>query len=200
VWGALYSWETAMMVDGKWSDDDRNASDWTQPAWSANTTSGNTNNGGLGANNHGICPPNWHVPTDGEWGDLFNAMESVAAGQTHNTDTGYRGVDAGARGKSKCMCASGSCNTDKNVSWRYYSTESAWGTDFYGFRVLSSGYREHSGSDFALRGSYAYFWSSSARSDVSAWYRGFYNSQAIVTRTGANRSYGFSVRCIRDNG
>jgi uncharacterized protein (TIGR02145 family) len=202
VWGALYSWETAMMVDGKWSDDNRNSSAWAEPAWSSKGDSGNTNNGGRGANGHGICPPNWHVPTDGEWGELLNAMESTSALLTHNTGTGYRGANAGARGKSKCMCApaSGGCATDENVSWQHYNNESARGTDFYGSRVLPSGYRNVNGSNFDYRGDYAYFWSSSANSDVSAWCRTFYYDQASVSRSFYTpRSYGFSVRCIRNN-
>jgi uncharacterized protein (TIGR02145 family) len=199
VWGALYSWETAMMVDGKWSDDDRNSSTWTQPATSNNSAFGNTNNGGRGANNHGICPPSWHVPTDAEWGELLNAMESTSASLTHNTDSGIRGLDAGTRGKSKCMCASGNCATDENVSWYYYSTASAQGTDDYGFRVLPSGYRTDSGSNFGNRGSHAFFWSSSASTGADAWYRIFYYDDARVARYSVGYSFGYSVRCIRDN-
>jgi uncharacterized protein (TIGR02145 family) len=199
VWGALYSWETAMMVDGKWSDDNRNTSDWTQPATSATAGSGHTNNGGLGANNHGICPPNWHVPTDGEWGELLNAMESTSESLTHNTGTGYSGLDAGTRGKSRCMCASGSCATDENVRWSYHSSAIVRGTDFYGFRVLPAGYRTDNGSYFYGRGSRAYLWSSSAYNSARAWRRSFYYNEARVHRDSRNRSFGYPVRCIRDN-
>jgi uncharacterized protein (TIGR02145 family) len=196
AWGALYSWETAMMVDGKWSDDNRNSSGWTEPAASTYTTSSNTNNGGRGANGHGICPPNWYIPTDAEWGDLLNAMES-GSGTTHNTGFGSIGTNAGARGKSKCMCIPGSCATDQNVSWDYYSTTSVRGIDVYGFRALPTGYRRDTGSDFNNRGKYAYFWSSSS-AGPGAWFRRFSHSSYQVYRASYRRSYGFSVRCIRD--
>jgi uncharacterized protein (TIGR02145 family) len=196
VWGALYSWETAMMVDGKWSDDNRNSTAWgSEPTYATGSSSGNTNNAGKGANSHGICPPNWHVPTDGEWGDILDAMES-GAGTTHNTGTGRRGSDAGLRGKSKCACASGGCNDDTNVSWYYYS--STLGTDVYGFRALPAGRRHPSGSNFNDRGIVTSLWTSSAYSSTFAWVRTFFYNYATVYRNADSRSYGFPVRCIRD--
>ena len=196
VWGALYSWETAMMVDGKWSDDNRSATGWSEPGYSTNTGSANTNNGGRGANGHGICPSNWHVPTDGEWGDILNAMETESGTKDHNSNTGYRGTAAGSRGKSVCTCASNGCNNDTDVSWSYYASNQ--GTDVCGFRVLPAGLRLDDGSYFANRGYLAYFWSSSAASSTNAWYRIFHYYYATVARTNNLRSYGFSVRCIRD--
>jgi uncharacterized protein (TIGR02145 family) len=72
------------------------------------------------------------------------------------------------------------------------------GTDDFGFRVLPSGYRHPNGSFFANRGYYAYLWSSSAYDGTHALYRYFYYGYATVTRNTNYRSYGFSVRCIRD--
>jgi uncharacterized protein (TIGR02145 family) len=196
VWGALYSWETAMMVDGKWSNDDRNATGWSEPAYSANTGTGNTNNGGRGANSHGICPPNWHVPTDAEWGEVLNSMESNPANQTHNSGEGTMGVHAGTHGKSVCRCASrdDGCATDANVSWPY----GGGGTDAFNFRVLPAGNRNYTGSYFFSRGHHAEFWSSSAYDGSSAWYRVFNYTNDTVVRYSNYRSFGFSVRCIRD--
>jgi uncharacterized protein (TIGR02145 family) len=190
------------MVDGKWSNDSRNSSAWgNEPTYGTNTTSGNTNNGGRGGGNHGICPPSWHIPTDAEWGELLNAMESISGTPTHNTGTGERGADAGARGKSTCMCSFGICNTDEIVSWTFDNTTSAWGTDFYGFRALPSGNRGYAGVVFAGRGAGANFWSSSASSNTFAWHRLFHYTRARVTRNYTNsfRSYGMSVRCIRNS-
>jgi uncharacterized protein (TIGR02145 family) len=193
VWGALYTWETAMMVDGKWSNDTRDNTAWgSDPPTSASTNTGNTNNDGRGANGHGICPAGWHVPTDGEWGDLLNVMETGT--KNHNTSTGWIGTNAGTIAKSKCMCSSGSCNNDENVSW----SNGTVGTDVYGFRVLPSGYRGNDGSYFYNRGSNAYFWSSSAYDGSYAWHRQFYYSYATVGRGPTYRSYGFSVRCMKN--
>jgi uncharacterized protein (TIGR02145 family) len=72
------------------------------------------------------------------------------------------------------------------------------GTDDYGFCILPAAYRSNSGSYFNYRGYYAYFWSSSAYSSTNAWRRYFYYNYATVYRINNNRSYGFSVRCVRD--
>jgi uncharacterized protein (TIGR02145 family) len=204
VWGALYTWETAMMVDGKWSDDSHSSTAWgSDPATSTSTGVGNTNNGCRGADNtngHGICPAGWHVPTDKEWGDILNAMES-GSGTTHNNGTSWRGSVAGAKSKSKCMCSysSSRCATDEDVRWQYSSTVPDQGTDAYGFRVLPSGYRHGDGSKYTDRGNFTIIWSSSAYSGTIAWTRGFsYGYPEVSRSTFYSRSYGLSVRCIRD--
>jgi uncharacterized protein (TIGR02145 family) len=206
VWGALYTWETAMMVDGKWTSDTHASSTWSEPAsYGTNTTSGNTQNhgrAGSGAvtDGRGICPPNWHVPTDGEWGSILNAMES-GSGTTHNTSTGYRGEDAGKRGKAVCTVSDNTTAGDTYVkdnlaNWYYNS--STLGTDFYGFRVLPAGRRNYGGSSYSTRGSNAFFWSASANISTMAGVRIYNSSLANVYRGNYNRSYGLSVRCIRD--
>jgi uncharacterized protein (TIGR02145 family) len=198
-----------MMVDGKWTSDTHASSTWSEPAsYGTNTSSANTQNhgrAGSGAvtDGRGICPPNWHVPTDGEWGDVLNEMETStsASARNHNTSAGWKGADAGSLGKAKCTVADNSTSgadyvNDTNANWYYNS--STLGTDAYGFRVLPAGRRNNDGSYFHYRGIYAYFWSSSAHSSTYAWYRDFYCGYATVYRNPSYRSYGFSVRCIRD--
>jgi uncharacterized protein (TIGR02145 family) len=204
VWGALYSWETAMSFDGlgNWSENG------TYNTGAASATGSKFNHGrsaaGSGTSGRGICPPNWHVPTDFEWGVLLDGMES-GGGTVHQnaSGTGQYGTNAGSRGKSSCTCGSGvtgsSCVDDVKSNWRYYSATSVAGIDYYGFRVLPAGYRNFNGSDFDGRGGCAYFWSSSATSAAYAWARAFYYSRAEVFRYyGNGRSWGFSVRCVRD--
>jgi uncharacterized protein (TIGR02145 family) len=194
TWGALYSWETAMLVDGKWSDDNKNSTGWgTEPTYSTNTSAGNTNNGGRGSSKRGICPTNWHVPTDSEWGVMLDAVESANSGgyPGHNSGTGYRGNIAG-----KLLKSSGTGPaTDSSPLW---ANETLPGADQYGFGALPAGYRLFT-SYFYYRGSIAFFWSSSAYSSSLAWYRYISSSSEEVNRWyEAGRSYGYSVRCIRD--
>jgi uncharacterized protein (TIGR02145 family) len=199
VWGALYSWETAMMVDGKWSDDNRNSSSWANP--SASTGDYLSLNGGRGTKPHGICPLNWHVPTDAEWADILDAMEG--SGTAHRgSGAGWKGSYAGYYGKSACNCPSAaSCEGDNgeyaSTSW-YGGSSSKPGDDKYGFRVLPAGRRNGGGSGYGPRGSSAWFWSSSAQNDVYAWDRRIDYDRPDVNRSYTNRSAGFSVRCIRD--
>jgi uncharacterized protein (TIGR02145 family) len=186
VWGALYTWETAMMVDGKWSDDNRNTTTWSNPTADA----GNyvNINGGKGANGHGICPTNWHVPTDAEWADIFDTMEG--SGTAHRNGSGFLGTNAGKYAKSACTGTA----TDSAPLWTDNANR---GTDVYGFRGLPAGYRDYNGSPFDRRGTYAYVWSSSASDGTNAWYRHFRYDLTPVYRFAYNRSYGFYVRCIR---
>jgi uncharacterized protein (TIGR02145 family) len=199
VWGALYTWETAMMVDGKWSDDNRNSTTWSEPRYSSNTNTANTNNAGRGAGNHGICPPNWHVLTDAEWGDLLNVMETGL--KNHNSaTTGYLGTDAGNRGKSKCS-AEPPGYTDLSV---VNDTQAYWydwghlGTDDYGLRVIPSGYRDSGGSYFAERGDYTLMMCSSVIDAKDTYIRFFMGCCDNVLRGIRPRSTGATVRCIRD--
>ena len=198
VWGALYSWETAMSFDGKgaWAE---NA---TYNTGAASATNSQFNHGrsssGSGTSGRGICPPNWHVPTDNEWGIVLDGMESSTGSTVHqNASAGWIGTNAGSRGKSVCTCASNGCNNDTDVSWYYYSSNQ--GTDVYGFRVLPAGSRNANGSNFNNRGNTAYFWSSSAYDSLYAWYRYFAYNYATVRRYYTTRSNGFSVRCIRNS-
>jgi uncharacterized protein (TIGR02145 family) len=202
VWGALYSWETAMSFDGlgNWVE---NA---TYNTGAANEENSKFNHGrtasGSGTGGRGICPPNWHVPTDFEWGEILDAMESNG-GTTHQTapTSDWYGTDACSRGKAACTVGDNSTSGDTYVN----DTQSNWyydagtlGIDYYGFRVLPAGSRNYSGSGFNGRGYVAYFWSSSAYSSTNAWSRYFYYANATVYRYSLNRSYGFSVRCVRD--
>jgi uncharacterized protein (TIGR02145 family) len=204
VWGALYVWETAMMLDGKWTSSAHSNSGWSErTGYGTSTTSTNTQNhgqsdGGATTGGRGICPVNWHVPTDGEWGDVLNAMETGA--KVHNTSAGWIGTGA-SRGMSACSAPSGitSGNTyvnDTQTNW-YYSAQVS-GTDNYKFRVLPAGRRYANGSDFNLRGSYAQFWTSSAYNASNAWKREFnYNTNA-VQHVADTRSYSHTIRCIRN--
>jgi uncharacterized protein (TIGR02145 family) len=200
VWGALYSWETAMSFNGKgnWAATDDIT---TYCTGAANTDNCKLNWGrtatGSGSGGRGICPENWHVPTDFEWGVILDGMESGGGTEHQNaSDTNQYGTNAGSRAKSSCTCGSSTCVDDAKANWYYHATNS--GTDNYGFRVLPAGGRANTGSYFNGRGSSAYFWSSSASSSADAWSRDFYYSMAPVGRYNLNRSYGFSVRCVRD--
>jgi uncharacterized protein (TIGR02145 family) len=201
LYGALYSWETAMMVDGKWSDEAHSNSDFAEPGYSTAQNAGNSNNGAQGGT-RGICPPNWHVPTDAELGDMLNKVS--LNGSDFNNGYGvwlgvYNDGEAGARLKAKCTCPSSNalCMTDAINAWRYIATV-AIGTDVYGFRVVPAGRRQNNGASFSERGYFVSFWSSSAYSGSHAFGRRFDYAYSQVLRNIYERSWGHSVRCVRD--
>ncbi len=166
TWGALYTWEAAVSTDG--------VGTWSEPASSqifTNAASGNPTS----ACSRGICPPGWHVPSDREWGDMLNAVETGT--KNHNTFTGWSGTNAAASLKSSPF------NSSVKQS--------------IGFSLLSAGCRNYNGLIFNIRGSHAYLWSSSG-CITSAWYRSSDNSISTVYRGNITLSYGFSVRCQMD--
>jgi uncharacterized protein (TIGR02145 family) len=190
VYGALYTWETAMMLDGTgtWTEDIK-----ANTAASAGTYNhGRTAHNGAGAGGRGICPPNWHVPTDAEWSLFLDAVEGAGSAHSDASGDDWFGVNAGTKSKAACIGSA----TDDAPLWTNHDSNN--GTDTYGFRVLPAGGRWNDGSYFYNRGAYVAFWSSSAYSDTNACSRAFGYDQAYVAHYTRYRSYGYSVRCIRD--
>jgi uncharacterized protein (TIGR02145 family) len=192
-WGALYAWETAMMLDGKGT--------WTEASGSYCTGAANSDNckinhgrsasSGTAIGGRGICPPNWHVPTDFEFGQLLDAMEG-GDGTVHQTTSvsgSYVGTDAGTRGKARCSGTS----SNTNPVW-----DSGAGTDVFNFRAIAADDRNLDGSNEGKRGLVASFWSSASYDEPLAWRRYFESAHADVNRRRAHRSLGNSVRCVRD--
>jgi uncharacterized protein (TIGR02145 family) len=207
VWGALYTWETAMSLDGRGT--------WTEiavyNAGAANASGstynhGRKNSSGTVTGGRGICPPNWHVPTDNEWGVIFDTMEGAGSSHTAGaTGSAWYGSNAGKRAKAACTAPSGTTTgsvyvNDTTAYW-YYNASNA-GTDDFNFRALPSGYRNASGTNFSSRGSLNFFWASTAYDYISGWTRVLIHDQSKVCRQenvyNYDRTVGYSVRCIRD--
>jgi uncharacterized protein (TIGR02145 family) len=201
VWGALYSWETAMSFNGKggWTENSQHYNTGPANASGAQFNHGRTANGS-GTGGRGICPPNWHVPTDYEWGLILDDMES-GGGNAHSTASTHDwfGTNAGSRAKSKCTAPDGASVTyfsDTQANW-YYSFAHT-GTDVFGFRALPSGSRLYDGNRYKDRGLRAYLWSSSNMNSARSWYCELSSDQSKTRRAYAYRSNGHSVRCLRD--
>lgn len=119
----------------------------------------------------GLAPKGWHVPTDDEWWTLVEYLGGHVAGSKMKEPgtSHWKSPNRGA--------------TNESAS---------------GFSALPGGYR-YSNGGYDDMGYFAYFWSSSPKSDNNgAWYRvlGFDSSGAGRTYTA--KSYGISVRCVRD--
>jgi uncharacterized protein (TIGR02145 family) len=196
TWGALYSWETAMMADGKWNDDSHAFRYWVEPDHSTNTSAGNSNNAGLGDGRHGLCPTGWHVPTDAEWGAVFNSLESGPAG--HNSGYSYNGKTAGLRAKMRCSCPqlkANACVTDLQAAWFDLAVDETAAEP--SLQLLPAGARRFDGLAFEERGLKAALWSSSAYSTGTAWYRRVSHDSGYVYRYVVSRSIGASIRCLK---
>jgi uncharacterized protein (TIGR02145 family) len=116
----------------------------------------------------GICPDDWHIPTDAELFALENYLK-----------------DEGE-----------SCDSDR-TEW----TCSAAGTKLQaggssGMDFPLTGYRDKSGF-FDLRSAFTSIWSSSGSGEF-AWDRGLLIEDGTVGRYADEKTYGSSIRCLKD--
>jgi uncharacterized protein (TIGR02145 family) len=123
------------------------------------------------------CPGGWHLPGDEEWKTMEIAL---GMSQSEAEGTGYRGTDEGKKMKS----TSGWYN-DGN------------GTNSSGFNALPGGYRDSYGS-FNYHGNDGHWWSSTEYSGVRAWRRTLRYDYDQARRNDYYKTYGFSVRCLKD--
>jgi uncharacterized protein (TIGR02145 family) len=199
IYGALYTWETVMMVDGKYADEDRVSVAWSE-SWVSGDYYGagtapsaaiaNINNARGG---RGICPPGWHVPTGYEWANLLDKVEGNST-YTSQSTPGWWGASASVKLKS----ADTYTGTDPgDGSWLYYSAATN-GTNITGFSMAPAGSRTNNGGQFGSRGSTGHYWSSSVSDNNSAWYRHFDYGRVEIYHAMTTRSYGFAIRCVRN--
>ena len=132
--------------------------------------------------NQGVCPNDWHLPTDTEWLTLENEVETGAT--ILASATGWRGTDVGERLKE-----------DGTTHWY---TDAGTNGNSSGFTALPGGYRHFVGGSSGNMRYYGYWWSAAENSSSKAWTRELYRSNATSSRNGYNKSYGYSVRCVRD--
>ena len=144
TYGRLYDWNTA-----------------------SNNTSSSTNPSGV----QGVCPTDWHLPSDAEWKEL--EME-LGMSQAEADNTGGRGTNEGEQLKT-----------------------SSWGgNNSSGFTALPGGKRGTNGS-FHYEGSDVTWWSAT-ESGNDVWRRGLTSSQSDVYRFTDVKGLGYSVRCLKD--
>jgi uncharacterized protein (TIGR02145 family) len=204
TYGALYTWETAMMVDGKYADATKTSTAWDENWVSSNyfplgTAPGSNNNanknnarGGTSekCGGRGICPAGWHVPTDYEWADLLNKVEGNTT-YTSQTGEGWWGT-AGQKMKTSATFT----GTDPgNGSWL---DSGARGNNTSGFSAVPAGLREGNGRFMYHRAYFMLAWSSTVGQAPNVYMRRWLFSMTSVQRVHADRCAGLTVRCVRD--
>ena len=138
----------------------------------------------VSANNQGICPTGWHVPSNGEWTQLEQYVSSQSNYRCSNNSSYIAKALASTTGwnSSTNQCAVGNTPASNNAT---------------GFSAVPAG--GHFGSSFAFSGDDAYFWSSTEYSSSGAYNRGLNKSNADVGSDYYGYKYrGYSVRCLRD--
>jgi uncharacterized protein (TIGR02145 family) len=207
VYGALYTWETAMMVDGKYADNTKSSMAWDESWVSSNTfTTGapgstanakkNNARGGTGnGGGRGICPMGWHVPTDYEWANMLDKVEGNTTFTVSQTATGWWGSTVKATGSKMKSAATYTGADPGDGSWLEHAYR---GTNSTNFSALPAGHREPTGYVLYWRGIGNRIWSSSVVSGSAAWSRNFQYSEVLLERLNFDRAFGFAVRCIKD--
>lgn len=124
------------------------------------------------ANHQGICPDGWRVPREADWTMLFAFVEQdVRVGRDN-----------------------GGLALKSTTGW--IPSEDA-GLDFHGFSALPAGYRD-SERLFSSAGSYARWWSASEATEGDARLVGMSYFSPYVERNFVYKTYGLSVRCLKD--
>lgn len=122
------------------------------------------------ADSRKVCPAGWHVPSDAEWTLLENTLGTYLVAGSRLKETG-------------------------NDHWR--SPYNLDATNESCFTALPGGYRDSNGSFFMLE-DIGYWWSSTQSQTNGSWVRSLSSNSVSVGRSGANNSFGISVRCVKD--
>jgi uncharacterized protein (TIGR02145 family) len=152
---------------------------------------GSSNNNPSGV--QGICPTGWHVPSDAEWTQLVGYI--VAQGFPNSNATNGAG-NALKSCRQLNSPLGGDCNTKEHPRWNSSTTHH--GFDEFGFSALPGGTRYTDGS-LIIPGYHGRWWSSREYSSTHAWFWMISSSQGVVGSNYLNKTWGFSVRCLRDN-
>jgi len=126
----------------------------------------------------GLAPNGWHIPTDAEWNKLVKHLDS--------------GADTTCSGCAQSTIVGGAL---KSITG--WSSPNEGATNSSGFSGLPGGYR-FDGGLFNNIGFYGYWWSATEPFTTNAWTRFVYYSFGGVNRNSFAKSFGISVRCVRD--
>jgi uncharacterized protein (TIGR02145 family) len=205
VYGALYTWETVMMVDGKYADEMKTSTAWdetwvsfnyfplgTAPAAGNNSDRNNARGGAaVKGGGRGICPAGWHVPTDYEWANLLNEVEGNNT-YTKQTGNGWWGTDAGQKLKSAATFT----NTDPgDGSWLAHANTNL---NTCGFALVPAGVRNAATNAVIDRGIREQPHASSVCTNRTSYARSALSYMMNTSRVARLRADGGSVRCVKD--
>jgi len=141
----------------------------------------------------GICPPDWHIPTDSDWRNMLSVFR--AAAQHHLQSYQIYG--------EKWV-------PDQQVTYDNYLSDGAlWRllkeSGSTGFDAVMLGYRDPDGNfsdrDYHFPGKTATFWTSTISGDYAIRVRLYQTDDhdGDIFRLADNRRFAFSVRCVRES-
>jgi uncharacterized protein (TIGR02145 family) len=134
------------------------------------------------ADNKGLCPSGWHVPTEEDWIKLLRTIDPFS-----NPAQGTSGFSGGM------MKSSGTLQQGSGV-WMFPNAEASNGSGFSG---IPGGRRLQDGN-FSPLGFDAYWWSSTEGNLFSAPARSLVYGFGVCNRINNPKRNGLSVRCVKD--
>ncbi len=117
-----------------------------------------------------VCPNGWRVPTSEDWDTLTNFLGGLPV----------------AGGKMK------------DVGTNLWQSPNQNASNSSGFTGLPGGFRNYDGTFFS-NGQSAYFYSSSLDQLGNAKFRGLFYGSESVDNGAEFKTYGYSVRCLKDD-
>jgi uncharacterized protein (TIGR02145 family) len=117
----------------------------------------------------GVCPDGWHLPSKVEWEIL----------KAHLTNNGYSGTEGNSLRATH--------------NWSGFE-----GTDNFGFTALKNGYRSPGSGIMFTDEVSEYWWTSLGYTTTASDYWLAFPVEGFSTG-GHSKSYGFSVRCVKNN-
>ena len=166
--------------DSQWSTSSSGAYSIYNNNTANNATYGKLYNWYAVVDSRGLCPAGWHVPTDDEW----KTLESYLGVPISELDLILgRGAASNVGGNLKSTA----------LLWTSPNTGAS---NLTGFSGLPGGARSSAGfiSGLNIEGS----WWSKTGAVNNAYSRTLRNSENTIVRGYNTRSYGFSVRCLKD--
>ncbi len=145
----------------------------------------------------GICPSGWHVPTHVE----MNTLEQSTVQAIASSATQYV-CDAASSGYRRCADDSGTDiggtkGAGKSLKKIGVGSGVGAGDDLVGFSLVLPGIRNLP-SGFSSIGNASYLWQAIQSTATTASVRYFDTPSSVVWRGASNKSYGFSLRCVKN--
>ena len=135
-------------------------------------------------NQSGLAPEGWHIPTEAEWQKL---EAYIGMNPDEAAKMGWRGEQEGDRLKIRGI-----------DEWKFITD--VFGTDDFGFSATSGNcvLFDGRGGQPSGKGYTGFWWSSSPFDQQKALYRHLDYKKSQIFRYYGNKTYGFSVRCVRN--
>jgi len=138
-------------------------------------------NSSVAPGTQGVCPTGWHLPSDEEWKQL---EMQLGMNTTEADNTGWRGTDEGGK--------------LKETGTAHWNSPNEGATNESDFTALPGGYRSSNTGNFGTLNTHTYYWTSTSQGDYNAWYRDLSTNEAKVARSDRTRTFGYSVRCVKN--